>query len=84
MSLIKTLPKFSYLSSGSQPTQKEFVKDLVESQNLITNVITDLAAYKEKVIAYLREETEAKDKRGIKRVSSAALMRASSVDSNAR
>ena len=46
MSLIKTMPKFNYLSNGSQPTQKEFVKDLVEHQSLITNVITDLAAYK--------------------------------------
>jgi|688.fasta_scaffold531678_1 hypothetical protein len=75
------MPKFNYLTNNSQPTQKEFVKDLVEHQNLIKNVITDLAAYKQKVITYLKEETEFKEKKGIKRVASAAMTRESSVDS---
>ena len=63
------MPKFNYLSNGSQPTQKEFVKDLVEHQNLITNVINDLQAYKQRLISYVKDEVDIKKKS--KRVASA-------------
>lgn len=60
VSLIKSMPKYNYTKSDRAVSQKEFVRDLVKHQGLISIFIKNLAAYKQRVKIYLEEQVNAK------------------------
>lgn len=55
INLIKSMPKYSYTKSDKNLQQKEFMKELVQHQNLIMSLINDLKNYKLRVVAYLTD-----------------------------
>lgn len=55
VNLIKSMPKYHYTKSDKSLQQKDFVRDLIRHQDLLTILINDLSAYKERVQAYVAE-----------------------------